>query len=93
MEMANVKKACMEPDFNGNTPPMVAALHNNKEALMAILGPFFVSQILKNNKTLYNMYRRNIFVFRKTVVNIMSLLLVSNERSKNLTFYMQLSMK
>ena len=40
-EISDVKDIMMKEDSNGNTPPMVAALHNNKEALMALLGPFF----------------------------------------------------
>ena len=34
----DVKRAAMEKDGDDNTPPMVAALNNNKEALMALLG-------------------------------------------------------
>lgn len=37
-----VKMACMKHDEAGNTPPMTAALYNKKEALLALLGPFFV---------------------------------------------------
>jgi len=40
-EISDVKERMMNEDDKGNTPPMVAALHNNKEALLALLGPFF----------------------------------------------------
>ena len=36
-----VKRCCLTPDMNGNTPAMIAAYFNRKEALLALLGPFF----------------------------------------------------
>lgn len=36
------KQACLRPDENGYLPAMVAAVHNNKEALLALLAPFLV---------------------------------------------------
>ena len=36
-----VKQACLTTDINGNTPAMTAAHFNQKEALLALLGPFF----------------------------------------------------
>lgn len=40
-DINEIKKAILETDEEGNTVPMVAALHNHKEALMALLAPFF----------------------------------------------------
>ena len=41
-DISEVKKAILTKDKDGNNAAMVAALHNNKEALMALLGPFFI---------------------------------------------------
>ena len=41
-EIDQLKMDLMRVNDDGNTPAMVAALHNNKEALLALLGPFFV---------------------------------------------------
>ena len=41
-QLEDVRSACLEADEDGNTPPMVAALNNNKEALLALLATFFI---------------------------------------------------
>ena len=37
-----VKRGCLKIDQNGNTPAMLAAHFNRKEALLALLAPFFI---------------------------------------------------
>ncbi len=36
-------QACLKVDNDGNTPAMIAAMNNHKEALLQLLAPFITS--------------------------------------------------